>query len=98
MCLPIHQMVLKPMEQHHQEVALAVHHLHHQDRRLNKRLAHFSNRVKPDEMHGLVPRNKTVMYKVNQILKEMHTKTEGESIYSSLMRKDKRGRKKKPIE
>ena len=35
---------------------------------------------------------------MKEILKEMHTKTEGESIYSSLMRKDKRGRKKKPIE
>ena len=35
---------------------------------------------------------------MKEILKEMHTKTEGESIYSSLMRKDKKGRKKKPVE
>ena len=35
---------------------------------------------------------------MKEILKEMHTKTEGESIYSSLMRKDKKGRKKKPLE
>ena len=33
---------------------------------------------------------------MKEILKEMHNKTEGESIYSSLMRKDKKGRKKKP--
>jgi len=35
---------------------------------------------------------------MGQILKEMHTKTEGESIYSSLMRKDKKNRKKKALE
>jgi len=34
---------------------------------------------------------------MKEILKEMHSKTEGESIYSSLMRKDKKNRKKKPI-
>ena len=35
---------------------------------------------------------------MGQILKEMHSKTEGESIYSSLMRKDKKNRKKKALE
>jgi len=35
---------------------------------------------------------------MKEILKEMHTKSEGESIYSSLMRKDKKSRKKKPTE
>jgi len=35
---------------------------------------------------------------MKEILKEMHTKSEGESIYSSLMRKDKKSRKKKPAE
>lgn len=35
---------------------------------------------------------------MKEILKEMHTKSEGESIYSSLMRKDKKGRKNKPAE
>jgi len=35
---------------------------------------------------------------MKEILKEMHTKSEGESIYSSLMRKDKKNRKKKAAE
>ena len=35
---------------------------------------------------------------MKEILKEMHCKTEGESIYSSLMRKDKKNRKKKALE
>lgn len=35
---------------------------------------------------------------MKEILKEMHTKSEGESIYSSLMRKDKKSWKKKPTE